>query len=100
MDGLSDSNNQTVVRRDGWALGDVEAGQILIPPQSPLVLLQNLARILNVKYTNLERKAVGETMKNFRRIGQLRGVGLACLGWLITTLLQETNVCRLYRSMY
>ena len=61
--------------------GDVGVGQILIPRQSPpLVPLRNLARRLNVKYTNLERKAVGERMKNFRRIGQLHKVGLAWLG--------------------
>ena len=62
-------------------MGDVEVSEILILGQSPLVLLlQNSARMLNVKCTNLEWKAVGETMKNFRRIGQLHKVGRAWLG--------------------
>ena len=61
-------------------MGEVEVGEILILGQSPLVLLQNSARMLNVKCTNLEWKAVGETMENFRRIGQLHKVGRAWLG--------------------
>ena len=78
-DELSDHNHQTVVRRDGWALGDIEVGEMLILRQPVLVLLQNLARMLEVKCTKLEWKAVGET-KNFRRIGLVHKAGLAWLG--------------------
>ena len=90
-DELSDYNNQTVVRRDGWALGDVEVDEMLILGQPALVLLQNLAHMLKVKCMNLEWKAIGET-KNFRRIGLMHKAGLAWLECPITTLHSRTYV--------
>ena len=72
---LSPSDDETVDRRVDCALTDLEVGEIPIPAQSSLtitlVLLQIFPGILNVKHTNRERKVVGKTIKDFRRIRSL-----------------------------
>ena len=67
---------------------DVEVREIVIPGQLVLVLLRNFARILNAKYTNLEWKAVGEAMKDFRWIGTV----VNCIKWAWRAL-DDRQVC-------